>query len=277
MKNSPQVIGAALGQCGRITGCENAPSEIQAAYPHWRWQDIIYLNSDASKLEIIPELKLFSEKLAAAVANCVKAGDSFCVIGGDNASSIGTWSGAASAIDGDLGLIWLDAHCDSHTPETSPTKNVHGMPVATLLGRGDKRLTDCVEKKLRPENVILIGMRSYEQEEIDFLDEVDVKVYFIEEVLEKGFSTILQEAQQQLSKTTSAHGIMLDIDFIEPLDCSAVGTPEPDGVPVEDVIAAFSMMQKNQLIGIEITEYNPKLRIERQTEETIGKVYEACF
>mmetsp|Transcript_10287 Transcript_10287/g.1532 ORF Transcript_10287/g.1532 Transcript_10287/m.1532 type:complete len:102 (+) Transcript_10287:272-577(+) len=100
---------------------------------------------------------------------------------------MGSWQGYARVYD-DFGLVWFDAHMDLHTPESSPSKNIHGMPVATLLGLGSDRLIRLFEKcpTVKPENVVMIGIRSYEEPEKELVDRLGIKVFYSEECLEKG-------------------------------------------------------------------------------------------
>src|SRR5665213_879539 len=159
------------------------------------------------------------------------------VVGGDHSCAIGTWSGVYDAMHhlGDIGLIWIDAHMDSHTPETTPTNHIHGMPLACLLGYGYPTLTGVLHAapKFKPENVCLIGVRSYEKGEAALLKHLNVRVFFMEEVQERGFEVVLAEAVQHVNQHTIGYGITLDIDAVDPLEAPGVDVPEPEGIHVK--------------------------------------------
>lgn len=187
----------------------------------------------------------------------------FLSFGGDHSSAIGTWSGVAIANEekGDIGLIWIDAHMDSHTPLTSESGNIHGMPLATILGHGDPRLVNILsdKPKIKPENCFLIGIRSFEAGEAKLLKELNVRVYYIEEVHERGFSVILEEVLNTLSKRTIGYGVSFDLDSIDPSAVNAVGTPVPNGIKAEDAIDAMKLIAKQPPLAFELVEYNPQL------------------
>lgn len=186
----------------------------------------------------------------------------FLSFGGDHSCAIGTWTGvAAEKKDEDLGLIWIDAHMDAHTPETSESGNIHGMPLAVLLGYGDSRLTSIlVEKpKFKPENVVLIGIRSFEEKEVLFLNSLSVRIHYIDEVLEKGFKQILNDVVEDFTRRQINYGVSFDLDVVDPLHVEAVGTPVPNGIYPDDAIDAMELFTKYPPLAFELVEYNPKL------------------
>lgn len=273
-----QVIGAAVGSGGPDIRASEAPDviahsrwwdeSIQAGIPlHW----LITLREEKKpeKLDILCPL---FEKLAIQVKSCVKKNQRFCVIGGDHSAAIGTWSGASVGLDKPLGLIWIDAHKDAHTFETSLSGNIHGMPVASLLGNGHPRLSQILTHypKLLPENICLIGVRSYEEGEHQLLQRLNVKVFEMEEVQQRGISTILFEAREHVTKHTAAYGITCDLDAIDPKDIPGVSTPEPGGIDGKELLQAFSQLYPDpRQIGFEIMEFNPSQDKNYKTEQFI--------
>lgn len=181
------------------------------------------------------------------------------VLGGDHSIAIGTWSGIKAAVGAeDIGLIWIDAHLDAHTPDTSPSLNIHGMPVAILLGHGDDRFITLggYVPKFKPENVCLIGIRSFEAGEEKLLKELGVNIFYMKEVHERGFESIFQEARQKLANLK--FGISIDVDAFDPQEAPGTGTAEAMGLKLENVKSAFhNLSQDPNFLALEITEFNP--------------------
>ena len=150
------------------------------------WQALLEAESQNDQNETLLAVANISKLLASEIAELTVNKKLFATIGGGHSSGIGTWSGAATALadKGDIGLIWCDAHMDAHTFETSPSNNIHGMPVAALLGYGDEALTHIAHPapKIKPENLCLIGIRDYEEGEAKLLESLNVRVIKIEEV-----------------------------------------------------------------------------------------------
>uniref|UniRef100_A0A914Z5H5 Arginase n=1 Tax=Panagrolaimus superbus TaxID=310955 RepID=A0A914Z5H5_9BILA len=222
------VIGIENGHGGRHLGCEHSIKALQASK---------ILNSDRIPLywrEIVPEtisgrqhsqldgVIANSRNLCAAVRKACDEGigigerEELLVFGGDHSCAIGTWSGVASSIrpHGDLGLIWVDAHLDSHTPESSPTGNLHGQPVSHLLGYGNAHLKTVGDKfpKLKPENLVFVGIRSFEPPETEFLQKLGVKIFYDEEVTKRGINDVMLEAIDRVSHKTYGFGMSIDLD-----------------------------------------------------------------
>ncbi len=216
-------------------------------------------------------------ELANEVSPFAKQEKSFCIVGGDHSCAIGTWSGVYDALHqkGDVGLIWFDAHMDSHTPESSETKRIHGMPLACLLGYGFPTLTSILhdQPKFKPENVCLIGVRSFESGEAALLKRLNVRVYMMDEVKARGFDVVLQEAVQHVNKHTIGFGLSLDIDGIDPIDAPGVDVPEVDGVRADDFCAGLAKVVSDpRLIAVEVVEFDPTHDVEQKTEKLVADI-----
>ena len=201
----------------------------------------------------------------------------FVVFGGDHSSAIGTWSGAFQAVkqQGSLGLIWIDAHMDSHTPETSPTGNIHGMPVASLLGYGLPEYTELMSHhhKLDPRHLCLIGIRSFEPGEAELIKRLNVRVFFMEEVKQRGLEIIMQEAILHVTQQTAGFGVSIDIDSMDPKDAPGTGVQEPDGIPASELIHGLRLIAGHpKLMGVEIVEFDPKRDQNHLTEKLIPEL-----
>ncbi len=185
----------------------------------------------------------------------------FLVIGGDHSCALGTWSGVLQGLphSSELGLIWLDAHMDAHTFATTPSGNIHGMPVAALLGKADERLGAIYPacRFIQPENLLLIGVRSYEAEEYALLKQANVKIVFVDQISD--FSQTLLAAIEQLSRTCRTIGISLDLDLIDPEDAPGVETPVSGGIKAAALLAALALVKRHaKFCGLEISEFNPE-------------------
>ena len=272
--NHLNLIGFACGIGANNPGCAKGPEVLkQLGLSHLlhkkginaKWQ--CFLKTSIQELDQrlqIDYLSLQFRILAKAVAQSISKHEQFTVIGGDHSCAIGTWSGAAHQLYqyGPLGLIWIDAHMDSHTFITSHSGALHGMPLACLLGYGDRKLTNILYKstKIAPHHICLVGVRSYETEEERLLKHLGVKIIYMQEVKRYGLKNALKEALDIATKGTAGFGVSIDLDCIDPFDAPGVGTPELDGILKNDLLNALKIFPKqNKFLGIEIAELNPTL------------------
>ena len=204
----------------------------------------------------------------------------FLVIGGDHSCALGTWGGVMNGLQqpGKFGLIWLDAHMDAHTFATSPSGNIHGMPLAALLGRADQRLAAMYPGSgfVKPENLILIGVRSYEHQEYDLLKQAGVEIVFAEQI--DRLADVLIKAIDKLSRSCELIGISIDLDFIDPGDAPGVETPAQGGIKAGELLEALSLINRPPLIcGLEISEFNPENDSENKTLQLMKAMIEAFY
>ena len=273
----------AYGNAADNYDCEQGPGVLKnalentplAQYCHW--QDPLQVDNRNQQRAALNDVVALSEKLAQSTLHAVRNQQFFITLGGDHTAAIGSWSGAANAISGDLGLIWFDAHMDSHTFETTPSNNIHGMPLAVLLGHGESVLTHIASNKpkLKPENVALIGVRSYEPGEAALLKKLGVKIFYMEDIKKMGMQNVITSALDIVTKNTSHFGISFDLDGFDPTDAPGVGTSEADGVRAAEFLPFFSMIaQHPKLIGADIVEFNPVLDRDNKTEIVAVKLVE---
>lgn len=202
------------------------------------------------------------------------------IIGGDHSCAIGTWLGVVDKLDAhdNFGLIWIDAHMDAHTHETSPSKLYHGMPLSVLLGYGDKTLqsiggTYIDQRRINPELLVLIGVRSYEPEEENWLKSFGVKIIKIAEVRKKGLRQVFQEALELVTKATKGFGISMDLDAIDPSDAPGVNSPELYGILWEEMAEHLPLiLNRPELKAIEIAEFDPTIDYNNRTAEIILQI-----
>ena len=199
--------------------------------------------------------------LADIVAQTCDDGALPLVLGGDHIVGAGTWRGVARALAprGKLGLIWIDANLDAHTPQTTHTGNIHGMPLAALLGIGDETLTGLPGPHLDPAHVTIIGARSWEPEELKLLQKLGVKIFFMPEVKTRGLAAVLCDAMSIVRNGTAGFGVSVDLDAMDCAKLPATTCLVPDGIdPQELVDALHGLRNCADLAGLEIVEYVPE-------------------
>lgn len=277
IKDKIHLIGYASGLAGADVHAGNGPVVMQNS-PFMQsldvqWDAIIYPVVSNSKT-VTDMTSQSCLELAQAVSELTSKQSPFTVVGGDHTCAIGTWSGVYHALHhkGDIGLIWIDAHMDSHTPETTESGRIHGMPAACLLGHGYSSLTNILNDapKIKPENICFIGVRSFEKGEAEFLKRLNVKIYFMDEVRERGFVTVLKEAVAHVTAHTIGYGISLDLDAIDPTEAPGVDVPEPNGIHVKDLSQGLAeIASDSKLIATEIVEFDPARDRDNITEKLI--------
>ena len=230
-------------------------------------------NENARYLE---EIAGVLEALAERVRGARLAGRLPLILGGDHSIALGTVSGMAAAGGGGrerIGLLWIDAHTDANTPETSPSGNLHGMPLAAILGKGPDALTRVGgfapgAARLSPANAAVIGARSVDPEEAAVVASLGVRVYTMEEVDRRGMSPVVDEALGIVLDGTGGFHLSFDVDALDPSAAPGVGTPVPGGLTVREV---HTVMERAAATGglrsLEVAEVNPVLDVRNRTAE----------
>ena len=266
---SIMVIGAASGAGAPDPACAEGPDALRryrvfhdTPLQHVAWDAILRVPREAQDTPLHAVAALVA-RLAAEVESVLHAGHFPLVVGGDHSCAIGTWSGVHRALadKGPLGLIWIDAHMDSHTFATTPSGQIHGMPLACLLGHGEAALTaiDGPEAKLLPEHACLIGVRSYEAGEAALLHRLGVRVFDMDEIRRRGLAEVFDEALAIARQGTAGFGVSVDLDALDPEEEPGVGTPVPGGLRRAELAAALSRLRGDPaFVAMEIVEYNPR-------------------
>lgn len=209
--------------------------------------------------------------LANMTLDVYERGRTPLVLGGDHSIAVGTVSGMAEAFRRQkktLGLMWFDAHADMNTPQISPSGNVHGMPMASILGYGPVELTHIFgfTPKLAPANVVMIGIREVDREERELVKKSGVRVFTMKEIDKRGIGAVMDEALGILTKATDGFAVTLDADFLDPYDSPGVATPVRGGASYREAHLAMEMIaDTKKLASFEITEINPILDIHNKT------------
>lgn len=215
-----------------------------------------------------PELRAITgvcRELAGMTAATVRDGGFPLVLGGDHSLAAGSVAGVASALadrDERLGLVWLDAHADLNTPETSATGNVHGMPVAHLLGLGDPDFSglSSVRPAVRPEHVAMVGLRDLDPPEQAAIRRLGIAAYTMRDIDERGLHAVLREAIARVSDGTAGIHVSCDADWIDPSEAPGVGTPVRGGATYREAHLAMEMLaDTGRVVSMDFVELNPTL------------------
>ena len=218
------------------------------------------------------------ERVAHSVQETLKSGLFPIILAGDHSSAGGTIAGIKMAHPKrKLGVVWIDAHADMHTPYTTPSGNMHGMPLATALAEDNMankahKLDDAtiewwnklknigkISPKIAPEDIVFIGLRDYEKEEEDLLKKHNIKIITVQEVRKKGIENVVRQTMLHLSKCDDIY-VSFDVDSMDSSISRGTGTPVSNGLKekeAEDLVASF--MQNHKICCFEITEVNPTL------------------
>lgn len=278
------LFGAASCAGAQDTRCDMGPETVRASNLllslkqngiDAHWQDIFRPVGRHSDIDAILDV---CSNLEKEIRKTVNEGKKFTVIGGDHSCAIGTWSGAANATaPASTGLIWVDAHMDSHTPDTSPSGAYHGMPLACLLGHGEPELCKIgsQEVKLNPRHVCLVGVRSYESAEHALLDKLGVKVFFTDEIKKRGLNSVMDQAIS-IVQGAQGFGVSIDLDCIDPVDAPGVGSPSQGGLQAETLLKELPLLkQHDKFLGAEITELNPFRDVNNKTVDLVCDLVQA--
>lgn len=229
---------------------------------------------NAAKLEVHSKLRNLGAvveactKLAEQVATAVEHKKFPLVLGGDHSIAIGTLAGLAQHYK-NLGVIWYDAHADMNTAETSPSGNIHGMPLAVAMGLGHEKLTHIggEQPKIDPKNLVIIGARSVDEGERELIKEKGIKVYSMHEIDRLGMAAVMEDALAYLrSREIDGLHLSLDLDGLDPMYTPGVGTPVPGGITYRESHLAMEMLQESNLLtSAEFVEVNPVLDTKNAT------------
>jgi arginase len=288
------VIGVPMDLGADRRGVDMGPSAIRYANLQSKLQQIGFEVEDIgnlqvptpetyeigdTKLKYLREIVRVNEELAQTVTSVMEKGGFPLVLGGDHSIAIGTIAGV-SRLQKRTGVIWFDAHGDLNTAETSPSGNIHGMPLAASLGWGHPDLTNCAGDgpKISPEHVALIGVRSLDEGEKRTIQENGIHVFTMHEIDRMGMAKVVEEALNIVTNGTDGVHLSLDLDGIDPNEAPGVGTPVAGGVTYRESHLALEIIsQADVLTSAEFVEVNPILDVENKTAKVavalIGSVF----
>lgn len=271
-----------LGQSRR--GVDMGPSAIRYANLREKLEGLGHVVEDKGNIEVpiletclVTEPKLkhidcivpIARRVAGAVAASLQRGRFPLVLGGDHSLALGSVRGAAK--QNRVGVIWLDAHADFNTHETTPSGNIHGMPLAALCGLGDPRLTALWNETppaINPQRAAILGARDLDAREKDNLHQAGVLVIGMEQIDRIGMLAALEQCIERVSRDMDGIYLSLDLDALDPRFAPGVGTPVPGGLTYREAHLACEVLAgTGKLIGMDLVEVNPILDEKNQTAE----------
>ena len=293
-----RVIGVPLDLGQSRRGVDMGPSAVRVAGLEARLEAIGHIVEDGGNVAVaIPEQKkegaAHAKYLKEITATCTKsaelvlksleAGKVPLVLGGDHSVAAGTVAGVAEFYRKQkqkIGLLWIDAHSDMNTPETSPSGNVHGMPLAAIMGLGPNELGDIFNfsPKIHPENCVLVGIRDVDAHEKENIRKAGVEVFTMRDIDERGMRSVMEEALRMAGRGTAGYHVSLDMDWIDPEDAPGVGTPVWGGATYREAHLAMEIISDHgRMLSMEIVEVNPVIDEHNQTADLAVELALSAF
>ncbi len=281
-----KIEGVPLDLGQRRRGVDMGPSAIRAAELQGRLRALGLEVEDSGNLAVViaetrsvgsrqvlylNEIAAVCRRIGKRITERMDHGWVPLTLGGDHSLAVGTVGGASRHFrerGQEMGMIWLDAHSDMNTPETSPSGNVHGMPLACCLGLGPAALARLIGDPpiLNPKRVALVGVRQVDRQEKENLRRSGIHVFTMRDVDEQGMRQVMAQAIQIASSRTAGFHISLDMDFVDPSEAPGVGTPIRGGVSYREAHLAMEMIaDSGHLRSLDIVEVNPILDTENRT------------
>lgn len=293
-----QVIGVPMDLGSGRRGVDMGPSAIRIAGLHHRLTELGHHVIDNGDIDIhnmeelkvgnlhsryLAEITRANKALAATVEKVIGRGQFPLVLGGDHSIAVGTISGVAAwgkRKGKKLGVLWVDAHSDINTPKTSPSGNVHGMPLAALLGLGPTGLGSIAGRfrKVAPENVALVGIRSVDEGERTHLRRLGVHVYTMADVDRHGIHIVMEKAIENVTHQTDLVHVSFDLDAVDPALAPGVGTPVKGGLDYREAqLIMESLCDAGVVTSLEMVEVNPILDDRNRSAEFALELIESAF
>ncbi len=278
MAQKIRIIGVPMDLGASRRGVDMGPSALRVAGLQARIKQLGHQVEDIGNISVKqPEEMSYGEKRAKYLAEIADACKDLgaiveksleesmlpVVLGGDHSIAAGTLSGIAAYFkkkEKKIGLIWLDAHGDINTPESSPSGNVHGMPLAAAMGYGAIELVELqgFKPKVEPQNISLVGIRDLDTQEKKLAKKSGVHVFTMRDIDERGMREVMSDALKYAMDDTDGISVSLDMDFVDPTDAPGVGTPVRGGVTYREAHLAMEMIADTEaMVSLEIVEINP--------------------
>jgi arginase len=284
-----RVLGVPLDLGASRRGVDMGPSALRVAGLEARLEALGHQVTDGGNIRVeiaetqasgsgnahyLAEITETCTHTADAAFDTLQAGLTPLLLGGDHSLAAGSVSGVTRYYrqrNQKVGLVWFDAHCDINTPQTSPSGNVHGMPLAALLGLGPEPLANIYgyAPKIAPENVVLIGIRDIDAAERDNIRRAGIShVYTMRDIDERGMRAVMEESLRAAASGTVGYHVSLDMDWIDPEDAPGVGTPVRGGATYREAHLAMEILADHgRLISFEIVEVNPVIDEHNRTAD----------
>ena len=293
-----RVIGVPLDLGQSRRGVDMGPSAVRVAGLEARLEALGHVVEDGGNVAVaIPEQKKEghpnAKYLKEITATCTKhaelvlktleAGKVPVSLGGDHSMAAGSVAGVAEYYrkqDQRIGLIWIDAHTDINTPESSPSGNVHGMPLAAIMGLGPPELSNIFNfsPKVRPENCVLVGVRDIDAIEKNNVHRAGIEVLTMRDIDERGMRAVMEEALRMAGRGTAGYHVSLDMDWVDPEDAPGVGTPVWGGATYREGHLAMEIIADHgRMLSFEIVEVNPVIDEHNQTADLAVELALSAF
>ena len=299
---SIQIIGVPLDLGASRRGTDAGPSALRIAGLHCRLEKMGYslaseqdisvpppsvlenaLKSGESHARFKQEILQVCTSLAEVTQTALQAGHFPLVLGGDHSIAMGSVSAVSQHYreqQQDIGLLWFDAHGDMNTPESSPSGNIHGMPLAHLLGGGDQDLIDihALGAKVKPENVVLLGVRDIDKNEQKIIRDAGITIFTMRDIDERGMAAVSREAIDVVTKNTAGFHLSFDLDGCDPSVIPGTGTLVPGGVNYREAHLLLELCAESlQLLAMDVVELNPFLDHKNISAERAVLLIESAF
>src|SRR6201997_4317105 len=293
-----RVIGVPLDLGQSRRGVDMGPSAVRVAGLEARLEALGFIVEDAGNIAVAlpeqkkeghPNAKYLKEitatcsKHAELVLKTLESGKVPVVLGGDHSVAAGTVAGVAEFYrrqNQKIGLIWIDAHSDINTPDSSPSGNVHGMPLAAIMGLGPAELSNIFNfsPKVNPDNCVLVGVRDIDSIEKEHIRRAGVEVFTMRDIDERGMRAVMEEALRMAGRGTAGYHISLDMDWIDPEDAPGVGTPVWGGATYREAHLAMEIIADHgRMLSLEIVEVNPVIDEHNQTADLAVELALSAF
>jgi arginase len=294
-----KVIGVPLDLGASRRGVDMGPSAVRVAGLEARLEALGHEVRDGGNINVaiaetkpsghqsaryLKEITETCTRTADAVLKALTDGMTPVILGGDHSVAAGSVSGVAEFYrrqNQKIGLIWIDAHADMNTPESSPSGNVHGMPFAALAGLGPEPLGSILgfSPKVQPENAVLIGVRDIDAAEKENIRRAGItEVYTMRDIDERGMRTVMEEALRAAGRGTAGYHVSLDMDWIDPEDAPGVGTPVRGGATYREAHLAMEIIADHgRMVALEVVEVNPVIDEHNRTADLAVELISSAF
>jgi arginase len=287
-RKAVSILGVPLGYGSSMAGVDMGPAALRVARLNQRITNLGYSVRDLGdlrlerpqvipqpddKLKYVREIGAACEQLAQEVEEILTAGELPLILGGDHSIAIGSISGISSFCrkrQETLGLIWFDAHADMNTPESTPSGNIHGMPLAAVLGFGAPELTGVAgfSPKLDPGLCVHIGARDVDPGERELIQKLGLRFITMREIDERGMSACIDEAITIAARATSGYSVTFDVDVLDPGDAPGSGTLVRGGLTYREAhLAMEKISEAGGMQSLEVVEINTALDINNKTAQ----------
>ncbi|MCW8933886.1 MAG: arginase family protein [Gammaproteobacteria bacterium] len=282
------TLGVASCVGAPSNSCATAPAVLKASgysslldYSELKWKPLLEVsNKNKNSLNVLNKQSCLINQFSRQQIENKK---SFLVLGGDHSCAIGTWAGAMNQLPAEstFALIWIDAHMDAHTMESSPSGNLHGMPISVLLGEAGHDLQSCYPsaRHIDGQDLYLFGVRCYEAEEMVLLSKKKANVFDMQRIdKDGGTQKVLFQLIETISRCYDYFAISLDLDAIDPKDAPGVVTSEKTGLSANDLLKTFEKLNfSDKFIGLEIVEFDPANDGSRETEKLVYEIINSIY